>query len=119
MGWVQIGAKSTQDVAALVGRRVRVRMPCACHGFRGATEPVGPGVDLALGRTGFVGLPYKGTLPGVWVVLAMLDPPEPSGLTWERLLKNPALVRSTAVLVDAGMFRTNFQIEGEIGIGSG
>lgn len=112
MGWVQVRVRSTQDVAALVGRRVRVRMPLACHGYRGATEPVGPSVQLALGRTGFVGLPYGGTLPGVWVVLAMLDPPEPAGLTWERFLKNPAMVKHSPVLVDVATFRTQFQIEG-------
>lgn len=112
MGWVQIGARSTQDVAGLVGRRVRVRMPCACHGFRGASEPVGPSVDLALGRTGFVGLPYKGSLPGVWVVLAMLEPPEATGLTWEKFMKNPAMVKHSPVLVNLATFRTQFQVEG-------
>ena len=112
MGWVQIGAKSTADVAGLVGRRVRVRMPCACHGYRGASEPVGPTVDLALGRTGFVGLPFKGTLPGVWVVLAMLEAPEPVGLTWAKFMKNPTFVRHVPVVVDAFNFRSRFQIEG-------
>jgi hypothetical protein len=92
MGWIQVGVRSAQDVAALTGRRVRVRMPCCRHRILGAAEPVGPAVDLAIGRTGFVALPYKGTLSGVWVVLAMLDPPDPAGLTWERFMKNPAMV---------------------------
>jgi hypothetical protein len=113
MGWVQIGAKSTQDVTGLVGRRVRVRMPCDSHGFRGADEPFGPAVDLALGRTGFVAAPHhdfvKGTL---WVVLAMLEPPEPAGLTWAKFTKNPTFVRHVPVAVDVFNFRTRFQIEG-------
>lgn len=113
MAWVQIGAKSTQDVAALVGRRVKVRMPCKCDGFRGADEPFGEKVDLTVGRTGFVAAPHhdfvKGTL---YVVVAMLEAPEPAGLTWAKFMKNPTLVRHVPVAVDSVNFRTKFQIEG-------